>query len=168
MSELVKCHELPEFDPFKRIGGDFALLGAVSDGKYNAMTVSWGECGVLWNKSVFTVFVRPQRYTHTLSENTEYLSLSFFDEEYRKTLIYFGRNSGRDEDKFEKSGLTAEIKDNALIIPEANLVLVGRIIYKTKIRPEEFVDREFLSNYAENDFHTVYTCEITDCYKKDL
>jgi len=166
MSELVKCNELPEFDPFKRIGGDFALLGAVSGDRYNAMTVSWGECGFLWNKSVFTVFVRPQRYTHELSENTEYLSLSFFDEEYRKALIYFGRTSGRDEDKFEKSGLHAEVTDGKLIIPEANLVLVGRIIYKSKIRPEEFVDHDFLSNYKEEDYHTVYTCEIVEVLKK--
>ena len=165
MSEL-KSTNLPEFDPFKKIGGDFALLGAVSGDKYNAMTVSWGECGVLWNKNIFTAFVRPQRYTHELSENTEYLTLSFFDESFRKTLVYFGRTSGRDEDKFEKSGLHAEIKDNALIIPEASLVLVGKIIYKTKIRPEEFVDKALLSNYTEEDYHTVYTCEIVDVLKK--
>ena len=165
MSELKKT-SLPEFDPFKKIGGDFALLGAVSGDKYNAMTVSWGECGVLWNKNVFTVFVRPQRYTHTLSENTEYLTLSFFDESYKKTLVYFGRTSGRDEDKFEKSGLGAENENGALIIPEAKLVLVGKIIYKTKIDKDSFVDKTLLENYENEDFHTVYTCEIVECYQK--
>lgn len=165
MSELKKT-SLPEFDPFKKIGGDFALLGAVSGDKYNAMTVSWGECGVLWNKNVFTVFVRPQRYTHTLSENTEYLTLSFFDESYKKTLVYFGRTSGRDEDKFEKSGLGAKNENGALIIPEAKLVLVGRIIYKTKIDKDSFVDKTLLENYENEDFHTVYTCEIVECYQK--
>lgn len=165
MSELKKP-SLPEFDPFKRIGGDFALLGAVSGDKYNAMTVSWGECGVLWNKNVFTAFVRPQRFTHTLSENTEYLTLSFFDESYKKTLVYFGRTSGRDEDKFEKSGLGAKIENGALIIPEASLVLVGKIIYKTKIDKDSFVDKSLLGNYENDDYHTVYTCEIVECYKK--
>lgn len=166
MSELKKT-TLPEFDPFKKIGGDFALLGAVSGDKYNAMTVSWGECGVLWNKNVFTVFVRPQRYTHTLSENTEYLTLSFFDEKWKKALVYCGRNSGRDGDKLEACGLSARVENGRLIIPEANLVLVGKIIYKSKINPEGFVDKSLISdNYPNNDYHTIYTCEIIDCYQK--
>ena len=48
---------------------------------YNAMTASWGGMGVLWNKNVFFCFVRPQRYTKEFIDNSEYISLSFFDEE---------------------------------------------------------------------------------------
>ena len=51
------------FDPFKRIGEEWALFGVTADGDSNAMTVSWGEAGVLWNKPIFTVFIRPTRYT---------------------------------------------------------------------------------------------------------
>ncbi len=165
MNNLVET-SLPEFDPFKRIGKDFALLSAVSGDKKNAMTVSWGECGVLWNKNVFTVFVRPQRYTHSLSENTQYLTLSFFDDGKKEMLNYFGCASGRDEDKFAKSGLHTQTEGSALIINEAKLVLVGKIIYKTKIDPESFLDKELLSNYLKGDYHTVYTCEIIKAYKE--
>ena len=90
------------FDPFKRIGEEWALFGVTADGDSNAMTVSWGEAGVLWNKPIFTVFIRPTRYTYTLAEKTDIATLSFFPEDYKKTLSYFGRVSGRDENKLEK------------------------------------------------------------------
>ena len=38
-----------DFDPFKKIGEEWALFGVSAEGESNAMTVSWGEAGVLWN-----------------------------------------------------------------------------------------------------------------------
>ena len=91
--------DMTDFNPAKRIGEDWALFGVSAEGESNAMTVSWGEAGVLWNKPIFTVFVRPTRYTYTLAEKTDLATLSFFPEEYKKLLTYFGRVSGRDENR---------------------------------------------------------------------
>ena len=60
-----------DFNPFLKIGCEWALLGASFGGVANAMTVSWGEAGVLWNKPIFTAFIRPTRYTFELIEKTE-------------------------------------------------------------------------------------------------
>lgn len=45
------------------------------------------------------VFVRPQRYTKEFIDKSDKLSLSFFDDSWRKMLNYMGTVSGRDEDK---------------------------------------------------------------------
>ena len=48
---------------FKMIAKDWALITAEADGKANAMTISWGGFGQLWNELVAFTLVRPQRYT---------------------------------------------------------------------------------------------------------
>ena len=54
------------------------------------MTISWGELGTLWNKSVATVYVKPCRYTYNFMEENDYFVLSFFQEEYRDALKIMG------------------------------------------------------------------------------
>ena len=91
---------------FDRIGKQWMLISA-SDGEHtNTMTASWGCLGVLWNKPVAICFIRPQRYTYSITEKSEHLSLAFLPEEYRAALTYCGRNSGRNGDKFSAAGLT--------------------------------------------------------------
>ena len=147
------------FDPFKKIGEEWALFGVTADGESNAMTVSWGEAGVLWNKPIFTVFIRPTRYTYTLAERTDTATLSFFPEELKKTLSYFGRVSGRDEDKLEK--LSHKTENGILTFNDATLTLVGKKLYYTDIDPDKFVDTTLESNY-DNDYHRVYVYEIIE------
>lgn len=155
-------YKMIEFNPFKKIGKAWALFGVESDGVANAMTVSWGEAGVLWNKPIFTVFIRPTRYTYTLAEKTELATLSFFGEEYKNTLSYFGRVSGRDEDKLSK--LAHKTENGILTFDNAELTLVGKKLYYTDIEPKNFVDEALDSNY-DNDYHRVYVYEIVDVKK---
>ena len=42
--------DMMEFDPFTKIGKEWALLTAGSKEKANTMTISWGGVGVLWGK----------------------------------------------------------------------------------------------------------------------
>ena len=91
---------------FDAIGKDWMLVAAEADGRANAMTASWGGMGVLWNKCVAFVFIRPQRFTKTLIDKADTLSLSFFADDERAMLTYMGRTSGRDEDKLAKQNLT--------------------------------------------------------------
>ena len=153
------------FNPFEKIGSEWALFGAVSEGKKGAMTVSWGEVGVLWNKPIFTVFVRPTRFTHTLSEQSDIATLSFFGREFRDTLSYFGRVSGFNEDKFARSGVSHSVNNGALFFEDATLTLVGRKLYHDVIDPRNFCDQSLDLNY-NNDYHTVYIYEITDVIEK--
>jgi len=73
-------------DCFTMIGKEWMLITAEKDGKVNTMTASWGGMGILWNKKVAFIFIRPQRYTKEFVDATSHLSLTFFDESYRKQL----------------------------------------------------------------------------------
>ena len=70
------------------------------------MTASWGGFGVLFNKNVAYIFVRPQRFTKEFVDGSDRFSLTFFDKSFKKELSYLGTASGKDEDKINKAGLT--------------------------------------------------------------
>ena len=72
---------------FDMIGKDWLLLTAEKDGKVNTMTASWGGVGILWNKKVAYIFVRPQRYTKEFIDSNEKLSISVLPNEYRKGVL---------------------------------------------------------------------------------
>ena len=68
-------------DVFTMIGKEWMLVTAEKDGRVNTMTASWGGMGILWNKKVAYIFIRPQRYTKEFIDGSERLTLSFYDEE---------------------------------------------------------------------------------------
>ena len=131
---------------------------------YNAMTASWGGMGVLWNKNVFFCVVRPQRYTKEFIDNSRYISLSFFGEEMKKALTYCGRNSGRDSDKLKDSGFTPVITDDGKVeFKEAKITVFGKKLFASDMKEADFIDKSLVEkNYPNNDFHTVYVCEIEE------
>ena len=71
-------------NPFTMIGDQWMLITAGNGECCNTMTASWGGLGVLWNVSVATCYVRPQRYTKEFIDREEYFTLSFFGPEYKK------------------------------------------------------------------------------------
>lgn len=140
---------------------NYAILTA--GGKsFNSMTVSWGEIGVLWGKDVATVFVRPQRYTKEFIDKYDNFTLSFLPLEYKEKVNYFGKTSGKDVDKFEKTNLHPiyDVDFDATYIGEAMYVLKMKKIYVDKIKPEGFIDSELMKNYPNSDYHFVYIGEI--------
>ncbi len=152
---------------FSLIGNDWMLIAASNDGKTNAMTASWGGMGVLWNKNVVYCFIRPQRYTKKFVDNSEFFTLSFFDKEYKDILGYFGKVSGRDEDKIAKSKLTLKTDENAPIFNEARLSVICKKLYHSPLVPEGFIDKSLINkNYATADFHDMYVGEIIKVLQK--
>lgn len=155
-------------NPFKMIGKDWMLVTAEKDGKVNAMTASWGGLGIMWNKNVAYVFLRPQRYTKEFIDAADNFSLSFYNESYRKILSYLGTVSGRDEEKIEKSGLSKATYANTPYFQEANLVLICKKLYAQQYDPEGFIDKTLdEKNYPQKDYHTMYIVEITKALIKE-
>ncbi len=156
-----------EKNPFTMIGKEWMLIGAESGGRVNAMTASWGGVGVLWHKNVVFTFIRPQRFTKGLVDAEERFSLTFLDESHRDTLNYFGKVSGKDEDKIAKSGLTVEHCEGAPYFTEGNLVLICKKLYAGDILPEalcaEGIDER---HYPAKDYHTMYIGEIVKVLMK--
>lgn len=155
------------FNPFEKIGKDWALLAAGDKEKFNSMTISWGYMGVMFNKPVFTTVVRPQRYTKEFIDNGDLFTISFFEKDYKKTLSFLGSNSGRDVDKQNVEGLTPDFSDGVVKFEEASLVLVCKKLFAMEMKPEDFFDKDVaLQNYPNKDFHTFYTGEIIKAYRK--
>ena len=160
----VKPAELPD-NFFTRIGDDWMLITAEdSRGRINTMTASWGCAGILWNKPVAVCFIRPQRYTYGIVEDSDTLTLSFFAKgEHRDALRYCGTKSGRDGDKLAATGLTVARGENgAPYVAEADLALVCRKLYADDLKEACFIDPDLLKHYPAKDYHRAYICEITE------
>lgn len=153
------------FNPFERIGKDWCLVSAGNEEAYNTMTASWGGVGILWNKCVATVYIRPQRYTKKFVDEADTFTLAFFPEGYREALTFCGKYSGRDYDKAKETGLTPWFVDGSIAFEEADLVIVCRKLYAQEMSADSFVDKDVLDrNYPANDLHTVYIGEIVKAY----
>lgn len=155
--------DLVEFNPFTKIGKEWALVTAGSREKANTMTVSWGGVGVLWGKNVAFIFVRDSRYTKEFIDANEFFSITFLSGQYRDALNYCGSHSGRDEDKFAAAGLTLATRHNILYVDEGNFVLLCEKMSATRITEDSFLLPEIKEKwYKDGDMHTMYVAEIID------
>ncbi len=129
---------------------------------FNTMTVGWGSLGVMWNKPFAQVVVRPTRYTHQFMDEYQTFTLCAFPEMYRRALKLMGSKSGRDGDKYAKSGLTP-IAASTVAAPafaEAELIIECQKIYWDDFKPEHFLARQIYANYPLKDYHRIYFGEI--------
>jgi len=155
-------------NPFELIGDRWALITAGDHEHYNTMTASWAQVGVLWNKPVATIYIRPQRYTYHLAEESEYLTASFFAPgEYREALNICGTTSGRDHDKFAAAGITPAFAEcGAPYVAEADLVLVCKKLYVQDLEADCFLNTRLRDKaYAGDDYHRMYVGHIVEAYQ---
>ena len=126
---------------FLLTAGDFASA------RFNTMTVSWGTLGVLWDRPVAQVVVRPHRYTFEFMEQFPSFTLCSFAAKYHDALDMLGSNSGRDGDKIKDSGLTPEMssKVGAPSFEQAELVIECKKLYWQDMDPAHFLDPLLLS-----------------------
>lgn len=150
----------------KMISDDWALVSAADGEKWNTMTISWGGVGELWGKDVVFAFIRPQRYTKEFMDKSDYFTVSFFDEEYKDALKICGTKSGRDCDKINLAGLSAQFDGEAVYPAEAKLVIKCRKIAVQKMDNAGFIDPSIESNYKSGDYHFIYVGEIEKVLEK--
>lgn len=161
----INCENL-NMNAFKSIGKDWMLITSGNKEKFNTMTASWGSVGGLWNKNIATIFVRPQRYTFEFLEKNDIYTLSFFGGNFKKELVFCGRNSGNNVDKIKSTGLIPIFDDNFTFFSQAKLVFVCKKIYTDFIKPDNFLDDSIKINYENNDYHKMYVGEIIKCLVK--
>ncbi|KAB3534873.1 flavin reductase family protein [Alkaliphilus pronyensis] len=163
----IKPEEI-EKNPFHAIGKDWMLITAEKDGKVNTMTAAWGGLGVMWNKNVAYIVIRPQRYTKEFVDASNTFSLTFFDKGFEDELTYLGRVSGRDEDKISKLNMTVEYSEKTPYFTNANLVVICNKLYAQDFQEDCFIDDAVASKaYPEKDYHTLYIGEITKVLVRD-
>ena len=141
-----------KFTPFD-LKNEWMLVTAEKDGKVNTLTASWGGLGIMWNKEVAFVVIRPQRYTKS----------------FKKKLSYLGNTSGRDEDKIAKAELTI-VHDNGIpYFEEAHTSIFVKKLFVQPITEDSFLDKGIIGHwYPAKDFHYLYIAEITKVLEKSI
>jgi len=145
------------------------LVSQGKQGPPNAMAIGWGQIGIIWGKPIFTVLVRPSRYTYKLIEETENFTVNVVPPELKDLVQYCGTASGRNHDKFREKGLTAlpSSKVKTPMIRECILHYECKVIYKNDLIPSELETSIIPGFYPKGDFHRVYLGEILACQKED-
>ena len=140
-------HENFQENAFEMIGKDWLLITAEKDGKVNTMTASWGGVGVLWNKKVAYIFIRPQRYTKEFVDFSDRLSVCVLPNSYRKELSYLGNVSGKDEDKISNANLKVQKYEDVPYFDEARLTLICRKLYAQDLKEEYFIEKDIIDKW---------------------
>ena len=148
-------------NPFSLIGDEWLLVTAGIKNKFNTLTASWGGLGVFWGKNTATIYIRESRFTKEFIDSNDTFTLSFFNEDYKKSLNICGSVSGRDVNKVEKTNLTPVFDDNSTYFAEAKMVMVCKKMYHTDLKLENFDESKYNETmYANGDYHTIYIAEI--------
>lgn len=171
----IKPSELNE-NIFDIISKDWFLMTAEADGIVNPMTVAWATFGILWQKPVVIVAVRPERYTHEIASKTDTFSLTVFAKEYKKMLGFCGTKSGRDYNKVKECGLHVLHEGVTPYFEEARMAIICK-----KLCVSQLAEEDFLGNTAFTDkwyggankangegggYHHLYIAEITNILVK--
>ena len=155
----IKTREIDE-NVFKMIADEWMLICAGDENRHNMMTASWGFLGEMWGKECSTVAIRPSRYTFDLVENSDTYALCFMGD-MRDVYNLCGKESGRDTDKVKATELTPVFEDGTMYFEEARLVLICKKMYADDLKPECFTDKAAAQKWYNNDFHRMFTGEIT-------
>lgn len=140
------------------------LLG--SGEKCNPMTIGWGSYGIMWNKPVFTIMVRPVRYSFELLEKNNEFTINVPSDEMKKEIGICGSKSGRDENKISLCGFNTEKSEHIYVpyIKECPIHLECRSIFFNDVTAGS-LDKELIDLYYPHaDLHRYYYGEILGAY----
>ncbi len=156
---------------FEQIDNRWFVLtcGDFKTGQFNAMTISWGSLGIIWNKPFAQVVVRPIRYTFEFMNKYDSFTLCAFTHRHKSALNLLGTQSGRDGDKIKASGLTP-IPSTLVDSPgykEAKLILECRKMYWQDLDPGHFLLPEIEHKYPKKDYHRAFFGEVLAVFGSD-
>jgi len=132
----------------------------------NPMTIGWGSMGVLWSRTVATVYIHKTRYSKELFDEANSFSINFFSDEYKNALDICGRVSGRDTDKVKLCGFNVEYIDNTPYIKEAKMVLILKKIGQADMDINNVPDN-IKPWYKKDGPHTMYVGEVIKVLKNE-
>ena len=158
----IKAGDIPG-NAVELFAKDWMVLAAGNEEKMNAMTISWGGLGQLWEMPVVTVYVSGSRYTHGFMEKYDHFTVSLFPNDKRKALLYIGSHSGRDGDKLKDAGLTPEFTNEGNpSFKEAVMTIECKKIYSHTFEKEKLPEsvRSMYGDESRMKLHTMYIGQI--------
>ena len=147
---------------FSQFDRKWALVCAGTLEHHNAMTISWGGLGTLWSRPVATVYVKPVRHTYGFMEESDWFTVSFYGEEYRRALEVMGTTSGRDTDKDKEAHLTPVPAGESVTYAEAEVTLLCRKIYYDDFEIDRVPADVVEEHYITEPVHRMYIGEVID------
>lgn len=147
------------------------LLGSIgSDGKPNLMTIGWGLMGIIWAKPVFLIAVRITRYTHKILEENGEFTVNVPTEDMSEVCKICGITSGREVDKFKKTGLKWKHGEfvKAPVVEGCPIVYECRVLYKDSVKLQTLPGELVENIYSRRDWHTLYYGEILKIHDKNI
>lgn len=153
------------------------LVTTKNGDRVNSMTISWGMFGIEWGLPIFITFIRENRFTRTLLDESEEFTVNIPIGDYDKKIIgYCGSTTGKEIDKVKELGL--DLVDGDMIstpgIKQLPLTLECKVRYKqlqdkngipAEIRKSMYPEDIDSSNTGANkDYHIAYYGEIVKAY----
>jgi len=146
------------------------LLAATKpSGESNTMIIGWGQIGFIWGRPIFTVLVRPSRYTYEFIEASGEFTVNVPTAEMRRWVGVCGTRSGRDMDKFGEFGMaiTPGQTVDAVTIDACPMVYECRVVHVNDMIPASLAPDIEARQYGGNDYHRLYFGEITGTFASD-
>ncbi|MBR4396211.1 MAG: flavin reductase family protein [Eubacteriaceae bacterium] len=148
---------------------DWCLVTANDGERVNGLTAGWGAFGHVCNKPTATLYIRPQRFTKSLLDRSDYFTMTFFDfDKYKDALMYMGTHTGAKEpEKGKNAGLTpCFIDGDKPTYEEGRFVIVCRKFFCQQMAEESFTDRSIVErSFPGKDFSYIYMGEIIAAYE---
>jgi len=146
-----------------QMAGEGILIAALDEaGKLNPMTIGWGLFGWIWGRPVFTVLVRPSRYTYGCIERTGDFTVNVPPVGRRDLVEFCGSVSGRHHDKMAVQNLSPLPSRHVTSpgIAECPLVFECKVIHKNDVVPDELGEDIPAHFYVAGDYHRIYFGQI--------
>ncbi|MFV0520311.1 MAG: flavin reductase family protein [Lachnospirales bacterium] len=156
------------------------LITTKNNEKVNTMAISWGTLGIQWNKPIFITFVRANRFTKFMLDETLEFTVNIPCGEYNKNIIALsGTKSGHNVDKVKELNLTLVDGEmvNVPAIKELPLTLECKVVYK-QLQDRNAFSKEYIDAFypqdvdssfhgSNKDFHIAFYGEIVNAYILD-
>ena len=129
--------------------------------------------GSIWGVALWTVLVRPSRYTYACVEHSGCFTVNVPTADLAMACAVCGSRSGRDIDKFAECNLTAQRAQTVLApaIAECPITYECQVVHSNDVLPAKLADEILSGSYVDGDFHRVYfgkilaTCAEPDAAK---
>ncbi len=159
-------------DVFTLVGKDFFVITSGKENHYNSMVGSGGGFGMLLKKPTTWCVLRADRYTLEIIEKEQTYTLSYFPDEYKEQMLFFGSKSGRDSNKMKEAPLTTiQTPSCNISFKEAKLIIECKLTQLTTPNVDDFYTEEakdyLREAYKEKNHYRKYLFgEITHVWTK--
>ena len=151
-----------------------AILSVGNKNLYNSMAIEWGSLGVAFKKPVFTVYVKPDRYTYEVMEKSDIFTVNFIERKLLKKFAIYGTKSGKDVNKEEEAGTHIKfLEKGGITFGEAVEVYVCKKMAKSVIDEntmDPYIQELYRNNvkvYKTLKPHVLYIGEIIGHYVRE-